>query len=119
MRRTLLVVAALLLPAAADLPAAGMEKTPWVLAMPRVSAAPGWVELKIRIAPDGGYRRLTVEIDSPAFFRSSLIPLNGAESASTYWFRFDRLPAGDYAARVLVERSDRDPARAETTFHVF
>jgi hypothetical protein len=48
----------------------------------------------------------------------TLIPLNGADSPSTYWLRFDDLPEGEYAVRILIERSDGEPLRAETLFHV-
>jgi hypothetical protein len=76
------------------------------------------VDLKIRIDPDIADRALIVELDSEAFFRSSLITLVGEDSPSTYWLRFDSLPAGDYLVRVSVERSGGESISTAGTFLV-
>lgn len=118
LQRALLTIVVLLAAAGAGVTAPEKAREPSILADPAVSPEPGWVELKIRIDPDAADRALTVELDSRDFFRSSQITLNGARSLSTYWLRFDDLPAGDYVVRVALERSDGAPLTAVSKFRV-
>jgi hypothetical protein len=118
LQRALITIVVLLAAAGEGVTAPEKTRDPSILADPAVSPEPGWVELKIRIDPDAADRVLTVELDSRDFFRSSQIPLNGAQSLSTYWLRFEDLPAGDYVGRVTLERSDDAQLTAESTFRV-
>jgi hypothetical protein len=118
LQRALVAIVVVLAAAGAGATAPDKTREPSILADPPVSSEPGWVELKIRIDPEAADRTLTVELDTGEFFRSSQIPLNGAQSLSTYWIRFDDLPAGNYIARVALERNDGAPLTAESTFRV-
>jgi hypothetical protein len=61
-----------------------------VCASPPFSIEPGFVDLLVRHVPQKGDRALVVEIESAAMFRSSLIPLDGADAPAVHSTRARR-----------------------------
>jgi len=53
----------------------------------------------IRVAPHRNNRLLRVEIDSPDFFRSSDVQLEGELAARNHFFSWKSLPRGSYELR--------------------
>jgi hypothetical protein len=70
-----------------------------------------WVE------PHEENRELTVFVDSPDYFRSSMEPLEGADAARTHQFHFKSLPAGQYSlvARLEGTKGVREVTSSEFT----
>lgn len=115
------VVGVLVVAAAAGVVAARSSRVAGevsVRASPPFSIEPGFVDLLIRHVPQKSDRALVVEIESASMFRSSLIPLDGADAPAVHSTRFHSLPRGKYVARVWLERSVDSPVRAETSFRV-
>ncbi len=73
--------------------------------VPRFSVAPGNVSIIATVEPDERNHLLRVEAESPAFFRSTEIPLNGHRAARVHTIAFRDLPAGQYEIRVRVGRT--------------
>jgi hypothetical protein len=83
------------------------EKDPLTLAVrPQVATSPAAVRATVRIAPHEGNRRLTLTADSPAFYQSSTISLDGVNAVGGLTRVFDRLPAGTYIIEATLERGD-------------
>jgi hypothetical protein len=87
----------------------------WVY--PYVSPRPATVQVRIRLTPHHANRRLIVEVDSPAPFRSSLIPLEGS-APRVHWLKFEGLPAGEYVVTALLYRTEELTATAVDSFIV-
>ncbi len=56
----------------------------------------------VRVAPHPDNRTLRIELDSPEFFRSSDVQLEGAQAAQNHFFSWRSLPPGSYEAIVTV-----------------
>lgn len=75
---------------------------------PRVSAAPAVVRVRAIVAPDAANRALQIVADSGAFYRSSMVPLDGANAAMITETTLKNLPGGEYEVSVtLVEANGR------------
>lgn len=74
--------------------------------MPTVSMSPANVRVTATVERHEDNRRLTVTANSPSFYRSSSMSLNGAQAARTYTRVFTGLPAGQYVIEATIERSD-------------
>jgi hypothetical protein len=69
----------------------------------RIMTVPGFLTVTIFVERDEDNRRLTIETDSAAFYRSSQIPLDGAKAPRTYTFTYSNLPAGMYSVEVTLD----------------
>jgi hypothetical protein len=85
---------------------------------PTMGMAPADVRITATVEPDVNNRAIEIVAESEEFYRSSRIPLEGADAARTSIFRFRSLPAGSYqvsaalignGGKVLV--SVRQPAQ--------
>jgi hypothetical protein len=75
---------------------------------PRVSAAPAVVRIRAIVTPDAANRALQIVADSGTFYRSSLVPLDGANAAPVTETMLKNLPGGEYEVSVtLVEANGR------------
>ena len=72
----------------------------------------------IRVAPHRDNRLLRVEIDSPDFFRSSDVQLEGDLAARNHFFSWKSLPPGSYELVVTVLGSQGPRIRRHVTFDV-
>ena len=64
--------------------------------------SPGYVRGLIRVSPHPDNRLLRVTLDSPDFYRSSDIELDGADAATSHFLDWASLPAGHYDIVVTV-----------------
>jgi hypothetical protein len=71
-------------------------------AKPAMSFAPATVNVHVMIEPDARNRSVEVIVDSPDFYRSSEIPLDGDRAPRTTLMEFRNLPAGDYELRATL-----------------
>ncbi|MBI4486461.1 MAG: hypothetical protein HY655_10660 [Acidobacteria bacterium] len=76
--------------------------------VPHFTSAPGSLRVTVSVEPDDRNRRLTVEVDSPALYRSSERPLNGDRAARTYAITFTHLPPGNYEIRVHLTGTGKE-----------
>lgn len=73
---------------------------------PRVSTAPAAVRVRAFVTPDAANRALEVVADSDTFYRSSLVPLDGANAAPITETVFKNLPGGEYQVTVALVAAD-------------
>ena len=85
---------------------------------PRTCLSPCTIRVIIRAQPHESNRALVLELDSPAYFRSSEISLEGSNAALIHEREFESLPAGPYEVRVLLKRSSRDSLRDRSSVAV-
>jgi hypothetical protein len=76
---------------------------------PRVSTAPAVVRIRVIVAPDATNRALHIIVDSESFYRSSVVPLDGANAAAITETMLRNLPSGDY--EVIAALIDGDGRR--------
>ena len=88
-----------------------------VRVVPRYAPAPGSLRVTSWVQPDDRNRRLIVELDSPALYRSSELPLDGDQAARRHALTFTHLPRGQYEIRIRVLGIDTD-IRAVRSFSV-
>ena len=69
---------------------------------PRVSSAPATVRVRAIVAPSAENRALQVAADSGDFYRSSYVPLAGADAASVTETTLKNLPGGEYEVSVTL-----------------
>ena len=74
-------------------------------ASPEISFAPAHLTVRTVVEPDADNRALEIVIDSPDFYRSSLIQLEGDHAPRTSIVEFRSVPGGTYeiSARLLGE----------------
>jgi hypothetical protein len=84
----------------------------------RFAVAQETVRSLVRVAPHPDNRLLRVAIDSPDFFRSSDVPLEGALAARNHFFAWKALPPGSYELVVIVMGADGPRTRRQLTFEV-
>jgi hypothetical protein len=74
-------------------------------ASPEISFAPAHLIVRTTIEPDPDNRAIEIVIDSPDFYRSSLIQLEGDQAPRTSVVEFRGVPGGNYeiSARLLGE----------------
>jgi hypothetical protein len=73
---------------------------------PRVSAAPAVVRVRAIVTPDAANRALQIVADSGSFYRSSLVPLDGASAAAVTETVLKNLPGGEYEVSVTLVEAD-------------
>jgi hypothetical protein len=69
---------------------------------PRISQAPAQVRIRAIVMPSAENRGLRVVADSGEFFRSSYLPLEGADAAPITDTSFKNLPGGEYEVTVTL-----------------
>jgi len=69
---------------------------------PRISQAPAQVRIRAIVTPSVENRGLRVVADSGEFFRSSYLPLDGADAAPINDTSFKNLPGGEYEVSVTL-----------------
>jgi hypothetical protein len=67
--------------------------------------SPLWID--VRIEPSGEDRYLFVDAESPEFYRSSAIQLEGADGPSVHRVILRRLPPGTYQVRAELQQADQ------------
>jgi hypothetical protein len=72
-------------------------------ASPQISFAPAHLTIRTDIEPDTANRAIEIIIDSPDFYRSTTIDLEGDQAPRTSVFEFRDVPGGVYevSARLL------------------
>jgi hypothetical protein len=84
----------------------------------RMAFAPAVIRSVIRVAPHADNRRLRLTLDSPDFYRSSDIELDGASAASAHYFNWSALPAGSYTVVATLFGPDGQRAQTFSTLDV-
>jgi hypothetical protein len=69
---------------------------------PAVSTAPAAVTIRAYVTPDATNRALQVVADSGEFYRSSILPLDGANAALITEMIYRDLPSGTYEVSVAL-----------------
>ena len=73
---------------------------------PRISSAPAVVRIRAIVTPDAANRALHIVVDSGSYYRSSMVPLDGANAAAVTEKTLKNIPGGDYEVTVaLVDES--------------
>jgi hypothetical protein len=77
-------------------------------ASPEISYAPARLTVRTAIESDPENRALEIVIDSPDFYRSSLVQLEGDQAPRTSVVEFRGVPSGNYeiSARLLGENGE-------------
>jgi hypothetical protein len=84
---------------------------------PAQSVAPTNLTIRVHVIPDDGNRALAVVAESDEYYRSSQIPLDGAEAPRTISFEFRNIPGGDYDVKgTLIDNVGKE--RAAVRQHV-
>ncbi len=78
---------------------------------PRFTAAPAAVRVRATVVRDEKNRSLEVVADGGSYYRSSLIPLDGADAAMVNEMMFTNLPAGRYSVTVVLTDTTGNAAR--------
>ena len=73
---------------------------------PRMSIAPAMVRVRAIVPPDAANRALQIVADSGVYYRSSMVPLDGANAAAITEMTFKNLPGGDYDVTVVLVDAD-------------
>ena len=102
------VVALLASGGSVDASAARAEDPLAIRVWPNACVEPCTIRITVRTEPDPDLRGLAVELDSPDFFRSSFIQLEGENAPLSHLLRFPALPAGNYEVRAVLMRASDD-----------
>ncbi len=106
-------------PATTTVSSRGTESDLQVRLSSRFVFAPGAVQSRIRVTPHPDNRLLRVTLDSPDFYRSSDIQLDGAEAALNHFQIWKSLPEGHYDVTVTVFGADGQREQQRELFDVF
>ena len=68
-------------------------------------AEPATLQMTVTVEPHDANRTLWIEADGDGIYRSSEIPLNGANEKRLHQVNFKGLPAGHYSLRAQVRSS--------------
>ncbi|HEX7793582.1 MAG TPA: hypothetical protein VF456_04485 [Vicinamibacterales bacterium] len=86
---------------------------------PRQALAPVNLRVSVRVEPNAENRILTIVADSPQFYRSSQIPLEGDRAPKTFTIEYPNVPGGQYeVTSVLFNSIGRERATIRETAHV-
>jgi hypothetical protein len=90
-----------------------------VTVYPAVSMAPANVRVQARIEANAANRAIEITADSQNFYRSSIIPLDGASAPRVNVFEFRGLPGGKYeVTAVLIGDNGRRRAYQRQTLNI-
>jgi hypothetical protein len=78
---------------------------------PTLTFAPAQLKVHTTVEPNEENRRLSIEVDSPAYQRASEIQLDGSSSQRTSIFELRDVPAGLYEVRAVLTGSRGPIAR--------
>ena len=83
---------------------------------PPAAPAPAYLSVRVTVDPNTDNRAIEVAVESPEYFTSSRIDLDGDLAPRTTMFAFGRLPSGEYevTATLVGDRGTR--AVASTWF---
>ena len=84
---------------------------------PRIAMAPATLVVDAVAEQDPANRALQIQVDSPDYYRSSMMQLDGEEAPRTTTMRYENLPGGTYEVSVTLFGSNGQP-RAKTTRQV-
>ena len=84
----------------------------------RFVAAPGYQRSAIRVKPHPDNRMLRVIVDSPNYYRSSAIELEGDHAARTHFLTWNALPEGTYTVVAMVYGADGLRSQQTASFEV-
>lgn len=73
---------------------------------PRMAFAPAVVRTTVRVTPHRDNRLLRLTLDSPDYYRSSDVQLDGAGAPSAHYFDWGSLPPGAYSVVATVFGAD-------------
>lgn len=79
---------------------------------PKAAMAGTFVQARVRVHPDTHNRLLRISVESPNYFRSSDVTLNGADAAITHVVPLRALPAGSYLVIATVYGVEGERARS-------
>ena len=83
---------------------------------PRQALAPVNLRVSVRIEPDADNRALMIVADSPLFYRSSQIQLEGDQAPKTFTIEYPNVPGGQYEiTSVLVNSTGKQRAVVHQT----
>jgi hypothetical protein len=86
---------------------------------PAVAFAPANLNVHATIEADSGNRSIEIIAESPEFYRSSEIQLDGESAPRTTLFQFRSLPTGEYSVRgVLKGQGGRELASVERKVNI-
>ena len=85
---------------------------------PKAALAGTYVQARIRVHPDVQNRLLRISVESPNYFSSSDVMLNGADAAITHMVPLRALPAGSYAVVAVVYGVKGERARSLQTLEL-
>ncbi len=86
---------------------------------PMQALAPVNLRVRVQVEPNADNRVLTIVADSPAFYRSSQIQLEGDRAPKTFTIEYPSVPGGQYEiTSVLVNSRGRERAAIRQTAHV-
>jgi hypothetical protein len=88
------------------------------VSLPAVMRAAGAVRAVVRIPRDADNRMLRVTFDSGSFYRSSEVPLEGANAPQTHAFTWHALPAGTYDVTIELVGNGRVKRLVRRQLHV-
>ena len=69
---------------------------------PRLSTSPAVVRIRAIVTPDAANRALQIVAESGSYYRSSMVPLDGANAAAVTEMTLKNLPGGDYDVVVVL-----------------
>ena len=100
-------------------PAANGDEQLRVQVSPARAFAPSTVRIEVRMERSQQNRALVIAADSGEYYRSSVIPLEGADAPSTVTLSYRDLPGGDYEVHcILVDGAGRHRAVARAALSV-
>ncbi len=73
---------------------------------PRMSVAPAVIRIRAIVTPDATNRALQIVAESGSYYRSSMVPLDGANAAAITEMTLKNLPGGDYDVMVVLVDAD-------------
>jgi len=80
-------------------------------ARPTFCMEPCEVRITVGVDRNEANRELLIEADSPDFYRSSAVQLDGETAPSVYTLVWKSLPAGRYQLRAMLRRASGDVTR--------
>src|SRR5262245_50942190 len=86
---------------------------------PMQALAPVNLRVRVHVEPNADNRVLRIVADSPAFYRSSQIPLEGDRAPKTFTIEYPNVPGGQYeVTSVLFNSIGRERATIRESAHV-
>lgn len=70
---------------------------------PSVAFAPANLVVRTTVEPDPQNRSIEIIAESPEFYRSSEMQLDGERAPRTTMFQFRSLPSGEYMVRAILK----------------